>query len=125
MKEIGRHITNPDGSRSQNPEFLAILDGGKKTWHSPLLECSGVYAGSIEFGGKVYETWVNWGHDCVYELYDTDLENRHQDREGRVGETYRVDNCRTDRDAILRNVAPVSAPVVRKMSDGWGSLSTE
>ena len=101
MIEINRWL--PGTTPTPNPLFLDIFENGKGTWHSPLLCCSGKYEGCIEHNGKVYENWVNWGMDCLYELQSPDLENEHQDPEGRVGETYKVDQCRTDYSMIKDN----------------------
>ena len=95
MIEINRW--NPD--HTPNPEFFAIFNG-KKIYRSPLLESSGRYECCYIYNGKVYENWVNWGYDCLYLLDKNDHDNEHQDREGRIGETYKVDRCQEGSELI-------------------------
>lgn len=103
MIEINRWNKDSDGNLIPNPEFVAILNT-KRIGRSPLLECSGRYDNCRLYNGKVYEVWINWGYDHVFELQRNDNYNTHQDREGRVGETYAVDRCQTGTELIERNV---------------------
>jgi len=99
MIEIERWTKDENGELVANPEFVAIFNG-ERMYRSPLLECSGRYEGCYLYGGKIYENWVNWGYDHIYLLLQEDNYNAHQDREGRVGETYNVDRCQNGSDII-------------------------
>lgn len=105
MIEINRWNHDSDNRPIPNPEFVAIF-GGKLLNRSPLLECSGRYEGCYLYEGVVYENWVNWGYDCLYKLDSEDLKAEHQDREGRVGETYKV-SLMGEATKIIRDTVPM------------------
>ena len=100
MIEINRWIKDEAGNLSPNLEFTTIFRDGVRVGRSPLLECSGRYECCYIYKDRVYENWVNWGYDCIYLLQHDDNHNTHQDREGRVGETYSVDRCQTGSELI-------------------------
>jgi len=120
MQEIERLING-----EWNPEFGDILDKGKRMNRSPFLSCSGLYDGCLLYKGAVYERWINWGYDRLFRLDESDRNATHQDREGRVGETYKVDRCQQGDDIIKATPAPVVEQVERKHSDGWGCWSID